>query len=145
MKMTEMYHREESFSPDLTGLGAVLLCEGLNIYRDIIKEFGDVTGNCVDMSEKLIETMKYKYTHPVEYRLVEGWVSYDFYETCTNRSYDEHSWVEVFYNGKLVYVVDLSGEQFNYYLTYRMPQCYIGTERPKNWSVEEPENLMLED
>ena len=146
MKITEMYRHEESFSPDLYGLGQYLLCEGLRVNWKFKEEYKDVAGWCVDISEEIIEGMKrYNLPDDIEYRLIEGWVSYDFYESCIDRSYDEHSWVEIFYKGKRIYVVDASGEQFNYCLGYKMPQCYIGIERPKNWSVEEPKNLMLED
>ena len=107
-------------------------CRGI-----ILKKYGDVQGHCVECSElivsRLIE-MGFNNAH-----IVEGWVELDCWETCSDCSYDPHTWVEFTVDGTR-YVVDATGDQFNWYMYEDMPPVWVKTELPHGWCREEPSN-----
>ena len=105
-----------------------------NLVREqIMFESGDdPTGYCVEASEMIIEELKME---GLKAELIEGWVQYDDPSTCTDRDHDEHSWVEC--EG---YIIDVTGDQFDYFMEEPMPPVYIDKEIPHGWFYDEPED-----
>ena len=107
-------------------------CRGI-----ILKKYGDVQGCCVECSELIVPyliEMGLKDAH-----IVEGWVELDCWETCSDCSYDPHTWVEFTVDGTR-YVVDATGDQFNWYMYEDMPPVWVKPELPHGWCREEPKN-----
>lgn len=104
------------------------------VRKEIIKKYDEPLGHCVEASERIIEELN---KLGEEAQLIEGWVQYDDWSGCSDRSYDEHTWVE--YGN---YVIDVTGDQFDHFMDEPCPEIYIGAlSYPNGWCKEEPDNL----
>ena len=122
----------------LLKLSAIISCAN-ECRKIILNKYGNVQGNCVECSELIISSLD---SLGIKAQLIEGWVEFDYYEGCTNYSYDPHSWVE-FSSNNIKYILDATCDQFNYFLVENMPEIYLGINLPKGWSYKEPLNKIL--
>ena len=103
------------------------------VRKQILDKYGDTQLHCVEASEILSEKLTQS---GFENKIVEGWCSYDDYSNCSDRSYDEHTWVELA-DGTYV---DVTADQFEYFIDDEIPEIIIDV-KPYYMSYEEPENL----
>jgi hypothetical protein len=87
-------------------------------------------GKCVEASELIAARLKER---GIEHRIVCGWIQYDDASGCSNRDYDEHTWVEV---GDIF--VDVTLTQFEPFMYGPLPKVCVG-EKPKFLLYDEPE------
>ena len=102
----------------------------------------DMAGHCIEASEILVNKLTQRGYSCV---IIEGWCQYDYYESCSDRSYDAHTWVEILKADGNLYV-DVTGDQFDWGLEVEnhFGGAYIG-ETPVHMWVEEPPNLLYEE
>lgn len=92
-------------------------------------------GVCVETSETLILLLK---KQSIESTLIEGWWLYNDKESHTNRPYDEHSLVCIHIDQK-AYYLDITGDQFQFYMDDSIPAVYLDTDLPKPVTITEPD------
>lgn len=68
----------------------------------------DLCGRCIEASDLLAAILKYLGVYA---ETVEGWCKYDIEDYGSERSYDEHTWVEL--KDQNIYI-DVTADQFNY-------------------------------
>lgn len=120
--------------------------DNIAIYKEIAKQVRDeivtkygnfIQGKCIEASDRIVELLE---AEGISASAVEGWVSYDDDSGCTDRPYDEHTWVET----KDDYVIDVTADQFNPFMDEDYPKIIISEELPYNFSYDEP-NYIDED
>lgn len=94
----------------------------------------DLYGECMDASDEIVSMLS---DIGIEAEFIEGWVSYDMGGCCSDRSYDEHCWVEV-KDGDDVWYVDVTATQFNRLMCTEFEPIIVTKERPKAMSYDEP-------
>ncbi|WDH82441.1 hypothetical protein PUW24_06115 [Paenibacillus urinalis] len=92
-------------------------------------EYSDLQGKCVEASELISKKLT---KQGIGHRIVEGWIIYDDASSCSNRDYDEHTWVEV---GGLY--IDVTLTQFEPFLEGPLQRVIVG-EKPSFLVYEEP-------
>jgi len=97
-------------------------------------------GRCIEASDTIVDRLT---VHGIKGKAVEGWCVYDFFETCTNRPYDEHTWVEATIEGKIV-CIDITATQFEPYIDAFIPKVIIG-EKPYFLQHTEPDEAQLDE
>ena len=102
----------------------------------------DLCGSCIEASELIVALIKYHGYHNC--KTVEGWCSYDDDSSCSDRPYDDHTWVEI-ENGQ--YYIDITADQFNYamYEENEYPAILFRKGLPHGMCYEEPEGWTDED
>ncbi len=74
---------------------------------------GNLQGHCVIASEITATALKLMGVNNIQ--IIEGWCLFDDASSCSDTSYDPHTWVQIFYGGK-TYYLDVTADQFNYYM-----------------------------
>lgn len=121
-----------------------ILFEVANDVRShIIHKYGEdfLHGKCIEASDMIVDMLTQK---GVNAKAIEGWVTYDNPEGCTDRDYDEHTWVEV-KSLEDNFIVDVTATQFNHFMDEDYPNIIIAGELPHGFSYEEPENSLLDE
>lgn len=92
----------------------------------------DLQGKCVEASEAIVSILQalgYKNA-----KIVEGWCHYDDASGCSNRDYDEHTWVEL--EG---WYLDATADQFNHFIDKPFEKIVISETLPYCIDYESPE------
>jgi len=116
--------------PDIDLLRNILLM----VRAHLEKKYGaeNLAGKCIEASEIIVAILKafgYENAHTVE-----GWCHYDDPAGCSNRDYDEHTWVEL--DGLYI---DVTADQFNPYMDKPFDKIIINTGLSHGMCYEEPE------
>lgn len=97
----------------------------------------NLTGHCIEASELICELLLVKGIRHAT--MIEGWCLYENDENCTDRCYDEHTWVEV----DDIYV-DVTADQFNPCMFHKLSSVIVGS-RPDCMVYERPSYEWLEE
>ena len=97
----------------------------------------DLCGKCIEASEYLVNLLNNK---GINAKTVEGYIIYDNDENCSDRAWDEHTWVELS-DGT---VVDITVEQFNPRMDFDYPDILIQTD-PHGYVYNKPTFTWLDD
>jgi hypothetical protein len=97
----------------------------------------DLQGCCVEASDTIKDILE-----PLGYEceFVEGWCVYEDDSSCTDRCYDEHSWIEC--EG---YYIDATASQFNSCFYHKLPDIIVSKKRPSCMQKEEPDYKWLDE
>lgn len=87
-------------------------------------------GKCIEASDKIVELLN---KEGIDAKTIEGWCLYDFDDGCSDRPYDEHTWVEL----KDGTYIDVTATQFQSFIDEDIPEIIIG-DKPYYMSYEEP-------
>lgn len=122
------------------------IMEMKNIASDVRKvldeKYGDyLAGKCVEATEMISELLQ-KQGYFV--RLVEGWAIYDFFETCSSRPYDPHTWLEVSLDNE-VYLVDVTLDQFQPFIEEEIEKVIVTNKHIRFLQTTEPDEQQLEE
>lgn len=91
-------------------------------------------GTCMDASDMIVDMLS---DIGIKAEFIEGWCSYDISSNCSDRSYDEHCWVEVKDGDKLWYI-DVTATQFNAFVCKEFEPIIVTTQKPKSMLYDEP-------
>ena len=106
----------------------------------IVSKYGtetDLCGRCIEASEYLVDLLT---DENIPAKAVEGYVIYDNDENCSDRAWDEHTWVELS-DGT---VVDVTVEQFNPMMDIDYPPILI-QKNPHGYVYNKPDFLWLNE
>lgn len=97
----------------------------------------ELYGECVDASLKIQKMLK---KIGIDAAFIEGWVSYDMGECCTDVPYDSHCWIEV-KDGKDKWYIDVTATQFNglMFKGNEYQPIIVSKDMPYGMSYTEPE------
>ena len=114
-----------------------------DVRSHMVHTYGEdfLHGKCIEASDMIVDLLKQK---DVDAKAVEGWVTYDNPEGCTDRDYDEHTWVEV-KSLEDTFILDVTATQFNHFMDEDYPPIIIAGELPYGFSYEEPKNSLLDE
>lgn len=109
------------------------------VRNELDKKYEDITGHCIEASDMIKERLG---KLGIQSEVIEGYCIYDDDSSCTDRCYDEHTWVIV--NGNVY--VDVTADQFNscLYDCNQFPPVTISTI-PECMVIEEPEYQWLDE
>lgn len=99
----------------------------------LLKHGGDLAGTCIDASEEIHEKLK---VLGIKSTIIEGWCHYDDASSCSDRDYDEHTWVECEISGQNIYV-DVTADQFSYFIDEEIPPIIVG-DKPYYMVYDKP-------
>jgi hypothetical protein len=99
-------------------------------------ENNDLQGKCIEAAELISEKLLKK---GIGHRIVEGWIIYDDASGCSDRDYDEHTWVEV----DDLYV-DVTLTQFEPFMEGPLQRIIVGA-KPSFLVYEEPADTLEVD
>lgn len=97
----------------------------------------NLCGRCIEAADYLVDCLK---LNDINAKTVEGYIIYDIDENCSDRAWDEHTWVELD-DGT---VVDVTVEQFNYQMYEDYPPILIEKE-PHGYVYEKPSFTWLDE
>lgn len=106
----------------------------------IVSKYGtetDLCGKCIEASDYLIDLLT---DANIPAKVIEGYIIYDNDENCSDRAWDEHTWVELS-DGT---VVDVTVEQFNPMMDVDYPPILI-EQNPHGYVYDKPRFLWLEN
>lgn len=103
------------------------------VRNELVNKYGKdyLYGKCIEASDKIVELLD---KQGIKAKVVEGWCNYDDPTCCSDRPYDEHTWVELA-DGTYV---DVTATQFQCFMDEEIPEIIIGA-KPYYMSYEEPE------
>jgi len=109
------------------------IVEHLYELRSYLEEkySNNIEGKCVESSELVFN---YLNTQNIKSIIIEGYCKYDDDSSCSDRDYDEHTWVEI---PSLNLIIDLTLDQFSFGIDMDIPKVYIGN-LPYFLKYEEP-------
>lgn len=109
------------------------------VRDELVNKYGedDLQGKCIEASEKIKELLEQQGIHS---KIIEGWCLYDDDSSCSDRCYDEHTWLELD-DGTYI---DVTADQFQYYIDEDIPEIIIG-EKPRYMIYDEPEFNWLDE
>lgn len=107
------------------------------VRKELIDKYSEdfLYGKCIEASDKIVDLLS---KEGINATAVEGWVHYDCDEGCTDRDYDEHTWVET----EDGYVIDVTATQFNHFMDEDYPTIIVQNELPYGYSYDEPNNYL---
>lgn len=110
------------------------------VRKEMIDKYGEdfLYGKCIEASDRIVELLKLK---GIEASTIEGWVHYDFDEGCSDRPYDEHTWVET--SSHLI--CDVTATQFNAFMEEDYPEIICQYKLPYGFQYSEPTLLESAD
>lgn len=97
-------------------------------------------GTCIKASDDVYRLLKANGLSP---KIVEGWCDYDDFSSCSDCSYDAHTWVECKINNETI-IFDITLSQFSHYIDEEIPSVYMKT-LPYYLTYDEPSNKVDED
>ena len=106
----------------------------------IVNKYGtetDLCGKCIEASDCLVDLL---INNGIKAKTVEGYIVYDIDENCSDRAWDEHTWVELD-DGT---VVDVTVEQFNYQMYDEYPPILID-KNPHGYTYDRPSFNWLDE
>ncbi len=116
--------------------------------RIITNKYGTgqyLCGKCIEASELIATQLR---IIGYDARTIEGYCWYDTsVESCTDSPSGEHTWVQVYGVSKLsnkVLFIDITGEQFNFFLEYELDPIEIGSV-PSCYHKGKPNNAYLRE
>ena len=103
------------------------------VRKEVVNKYGEdnLYGKCIESSDRIVELLSELH---IQAHTVEGWVLYDYDEGCSDRPYDEHTWVET-PDGR---VLDVTATQFNSFMEEPFDDIIYGYGLPYNYFYEEP-------
>lgn len=106
------------------------------VREDLVSQHGkdNLHGTCIEASELISKELN---KQGIKNTIVEGWCVYDDENYGSDRPYDEHTWVEIESQGKVI-VLDVTLDQFKYGIDEPIPPIYIG-EKPDFLVYDEPD------
>lgn len=107
------------------------------VRKEMIDKYGEdfLYGKCIEASDRIVELLSQK---GIEASTIEGWVHYDFDEGCSDRPYDEHTWVET--SSHLI--CDVTATQFNAFMEEDYPEIICQYKLPHGFQYSE--TILLE-
>jgi len=109
----------------------------LEIVREnFVSKHGEenLHGTCIEASEMISKELT---KHGIKNKIVEGWCQYDDEHYGSDRPYDEHTWVEIVNQGKII-VLDVTLDQFQAGMEEDIPPIYVG-DLPDFLVYDEPD------
>lgn len=108
--------------------------------RDELKcKYADcLCGRCIEASEKIAERLTQT---DIECEIVESWCVYDEFGGCSDRPYDEHTWVVATICNEKLYI-DVTADQFQSCIDEKMLPIIIGYQ-PTYMQINEPDEEQL--
>lgn len=101
-------------------------------------EYGlDLCGTCIEASDMIVDML---YDIGIKAETVEGWCVYEDDSACSDRCYDEHTWVEC--EG---YYIDVTADQFNSCMFNKLQEIYVTKQKPMCMLYDEPNYTWLEE
>lgn len=94
-------------------------------------------GCCICASNSIHDKLK---ALGIDSTVVEGWCVYEDDSSCSDRCYDEHTWLEC--NG---YYVDVTASQFNSCMFNDLADIIVQKEKPTCMQCEEPTFKWLDE
>lgn len=103
------------------------------VRDEIVDKYGadNLYGKCIEASDKIKELLD---KEGIDSHTVEGWCIYSEDASCSDRPYDEHTWVEL-NDGTYI---DVTATQFQSFVDEEIPDIIIG-DMPNYMTYEEPE------
>lgn len=101
---------------------------------------GNLNGKCIEASDLIITILA---RCGVPAKPVEGWVTYDDCSSCSNRSYDEHTWVQLIDTPS--YIIDVTASQFNDLRYTPYEDIIIQEDLPNGFSIKKPQEDSFTD
>lgn len=103
------------------------------VRDEIVSKYGEdnLYGKCIEASERIVELLKQNNIYATT---IEGWCIYDDDSGCSDRPYDEHTWVEL---ADSTYI-DVTATQFQSFIYEDIPDIIIGS-KPNYMVYEEPD------
>lgn len=115
----------------------LLLCAN-SVRQAMVAKYGsNLCGKCIETSDRIIALLS---EIGIKAAAVEGWCVYEDDSSCTDRCYDEHTWVDC--HG---YYVDVTADQFNSCMFTDLASVIVSPQKPDCMVLEEPEYKWLED
>ena len=106
----------------------------MKVEHENKKDNPKLYGTCVDASLEIKDMLE---DIGIDAEFIEGWVSYDISSNCSDRSYDEHCWVEVKENDATWYV-DVTATQFNAFVCNEFEPVIVSTVKPNQMLYYDP-------
>lgn len=105
----------------------------VDVRNEFVDKFGEdnLYGKCIAASDKIVELLN---NHGIASHTVEGWVLYDDDSGCSDRPYDEHTWVETS-DGR---ILDVTATQFNSFMDIPFSPIINQNKLPHNYYYDEP-------
>lgn len=101
-------------------------------------EYGlDLCGTCIEASDMIVDML---YDIGIKAETVEGWCVYEDDSSCSDRCYDEHTWVEC--EG---YYIDVTADQFNSCMFNKLQEIYVTKEKPMCMVYDKPDYTWLKE
>ena len=103
------------------------------VRDELVNKYGEdfLYGKCIEASDKIVELLN---KEGIDAKTVEGWCVYDDDSGCSDRPYDEHTWVEL-EDGTYI---DVTATQFQSFIEDDIPDIIIGNI-PYYMSYNEPQ------
>lgn len=112
-----------------------------SVRDELKRKYADcLCGRCIEASEKIAERLTQT---DIECEIVEGWCVYDEFGGCSDRPYDEHTWVVATVCNKRLYV-DVTADQFQPCIDEEIPPIIIG-HQPTYMQIDEPDEEQLNE
>ena len=110
------------------------------VRKEVEGNYGDfLNGKCIEASDRISLLLKEK---NIPHKIVEGWCVYDDFISCTDRPYDEHTWIELIDEDKTY--IDVTATQFASFIDEEIPEIIVG-KRPYYMQHNEPDEEQLEE
>lgn len=97
----------------------------------------ELYGTCIEACDMIVDML---HDIGISAKAIEGWCIYEDDASCSDRCYDEHTWVEC--EG---YYIDVTADQFNSCMFCDLKEIYVTKDKPKCMVYTEPEYNWLEE
>lgn len=116
---------------------SIYLDIAIQVRKEIVNKYDEdfLNGKCIEASERIVQILS---ENNIKASTVEGWVQYDDATGCSDRDYDEHTWVET----EDGYIIDVTATQFNYYMDEDYPEVIVTKSLPHGYSYDEPDSYI---
>lgn len=121
-------YQKENFRKELLEVATDIRNKMVELYTD---KYGlNLCGKCIEASDLIVEKLAKK---GIEAKTVEGWCIYEDDSSCSDRCFDEHTWVEC-----KNYYIDVTADQFNSCMINALADIYVTEDRPSCMVYEKP-------
>ena len=123
-------------------MSTIDICESIakQARKIMVEKYGKGTflcGHCIEASELIVKLLK---KAGLNAQAIEGWCIYEDDSGCSDRCYDEHTWVEC-----LGLYIDVTADQFNPCMYNKLPEIIVSETKPDCMEYDEPNFLWLDD